>query len=283
MKVCVVGAGAIGGGVGGLLHRAGHEVTLVARGAHLEALGRGLRLCTPQGVELRSVPTSPVPLPADLQLLCVKSQDTAEALEVMPPRSRVATLQNGIENEALVEAAGHTVLPVVVFVPATHLVPGEVRLHGAPHPGYLDTGDEDLAELFRQAGFRARVRRDVMAWKRGKLLSNLGGALQLLGPELVVERYYAMVAEAEAVFEAAGLSYVPLDELVAACPIEVAEVDGKTRDGGSTWQSHVRGRPLEIEHLQGTIERLGVEVGVPTPACSALLRQLRRSRPGPRR
>lgn len=258
-----------------MLHRAGHDVTLVARGAHLEALQRdGLHLRTPEWSERLRLPAAATPVATDLVLLAVKSQDTADAIAGLTPGSRVACLQNGIENEELVEAAGHVALPVMVYVPATHLVPGEVRLHGTPDPGALDTGDEALSTLFREAGFRARTRDDVMAWKRGKHLTNLGGALQILDPKLDVERWRALVAEGAAVFDAAGLSYVPVDALLAACPMGVAPIDGMERVGGSTWQSHVTGRPLEVDHLQGTIIRIGERLGVPTPQCRRLLEEI---------
>ena len=97
MRLVVFGAGAVGGVLGGLLHEAGHEVTLIARGAHLEAIrGGGLMLeSADRRVALQVPAVSDAPsarvADADAVLLCVKSQDTAAALAALIEADRVTS------------------------------------------------------------------------------------------------------------------------------------------------------------------------------------------------
>src|ERR671916_3154577 len=108
MRALVVGAGGTGGYFGGLLARAGHDVTFIARGAHLDALRtRGLT------VESRLAGTFTLPVratddpgelgPVDLILFCVKTYDTdAAAASIRPligPETMLLSLQNGVDNE----------------------------------------------------------------------------------------------------------------------------------------------------------------------------------------
>ena len=84
MRFAVLGAGAIGGVIGGGLHRAGHDVTLIARGAAADALrADGLTLQTPDGDEVLRVPVGTVDdvRDGDVVILAVKSQDTVAALD----------------------------------------------------------------------------------------------------------------------------------------------------------------------------------------------------------
>ncbi|MBI3121789.1 MAG: 2-dehydropantoate 2-reductase, partial [candidate division NC10 bacterium] len=113
MKIAVMGSGGIGGYFGGLLAKAGEDVTFIARGAHLEAIRReGLRVrsaiegewvARPEAVaEVNGLP------PADAVLLCVKAFDTEPALTgvrpVVGPETAVLTLQNGIDNVEKIDA-----------------------------------------------------------------------------------------------------------------------------------------------------------------------------------
>src|SRR5258706_12620362 len=111
MRYVVYGAGGIGGGIGGRLAQHGRDVTLIARGAHHDAIrDHGLRLADPEGEDRVSVPVVDHPGQVDLAdgdvvILAMKSQDTEAALralaEVAPPGITVACAQNGVENERL--------------------------------------------------------------------------------------------------------------------------------------------------------------------------------------
>jgi 2-dehydropantoate 2-reductase len=136
MRVTVLGAGAVGGVVGACLVQAGHDVTLVAGGAHRDVLRRdGLRVVTPD--RTMTVRPSVVARPAELDpagsdvvLLAVKSQDTAAALHDLAAATTLDTpivcLQNGIDNERSALRLFRRVYAVAVMCPTAFVVPGQV-------------------------------------------------------------------------------------------------------------------------------------------------------------
>jgi len=195
MDFVVIGAGAIGGVVGGRLQQSGHAVSFVARGDHLRALQRsGLRLELPDATSTLDVEA--VARVEELSwdapravLLSVKSQDTEGLLDdlvrVASPDTPVFCLQNGVENERRVLRRFAGTYGVCVMCPATHLRPGVVQAHSAPIAGLFDLGrfpggaDETaalVAGALGDSGFESLVFGDIMRWKYAKLLSNLTNA-----------------------------------------------------------------------------------------------------------
>lgn len=284
-RMVVVGAGAIGASVGALLHEAGHEVQLVARGAHLEAMRNdGLRLRTPTRDRRMRVPVVDAyrPRARDVVLLCVQTQHTTEALEQVPKHVPVVSLQNGVVAPDLCASHATTAVAGMVWVPATRLEAGEVLLHGQPDPGRIDLGAwqgtyghdvaAQLAVRLRHAGFRSAAHSDIRPWIHGKLLTNLAGIVLALTGELDGSVVAAALTEGRAVLEAAGRTYLDVDELQQRAPLELGRIDGQARPGGSTWQSLARGGSLETHHLNGWIADQGRILEVPTPVNAALTR-----------
>lgn len=291
----IVGAGAIGGTVGARLVEAGHSVAFVARGDHGAAIAAdGLTLASPAGRVTLRIPVFPSVTAAgvragDVVALAVKSQDAVAVLDELAlsepggvPSSQIPVFcfQNGIDNEREASRRFAHVHGVCVRLPSTHLSPGLVIAHSAPLTGVLDIGryaggsdviDEQVAAALAASGFSARVRTDVMAWKRRKLLSNLGNALEVVCPPDDpgrAEVLRAMVDEGLACFAAAGQPVVSREDWTSPPALEVrhGEVEGHPRQGGSTWQSVARGLPsVESDYLNGEIALLGRSVGVPTP------------------
>ena len=112
MRIVVMGAGGVGGYFGAKLARAGHPITLVARGAHLEAIRRdGLRIRSAAEGEFVARPDAVADLrgrpPADAVLLCVKGFDTETAVEqlrpVVGPETPVLSLQNGVSATEVID------------------------------------------------------------------------------------------------------------------------------------------------------------------------------------
>lgn len=292
-RIVVVGAGAIGAGLGGLLAESGAEVVLVARGEHGRALAeQGLLLRTPQGARRLRLPVWPALRPDqvlgdDLVLLSVMGHHTAAVLPCLPPGHPVVSLQNGLAPRELLVAAGHPCTAAVVYVPAERRAPGEVLLAGAPVPGTVWLGGWPagarpeavrLAGMLARAGLRARAVDEVGPWVRSKLLADLGGILVALcdaPPAAVVE---ALRDEARAVFAAAGQPVASLEALVAELgPLEVVPVDGHLREGGATRHALRRGDPLETAVLHGTIIETGRRLGVATPANERVVALARRA------
>ncbi|MET7833582.1 ketopantoate reductase family protein [Micromonospora sediminicola] len=307
MRYVIIGAGAVGGTIGVLLADSGRDVTLVARGAHLDAVReRGLTLRTPERTVTGRLPAvagpDGAPLPADTVLvLTVKSQDTQAALTAWADapvegggtaaeRLPVLLAQNGVANEPAALRLFARVHPVCVWLPATHLEPGVVVANGHPHPGMLHLGrypsgaddtSRAIAADLTAAGFVAPVRDDVMRWKYGKLLVNLGNGLQaLLGRDMPESLSTRVRAEGEAALAAAGIPHTSRDEEAAERGDLVAyrPVDGEDRAGGSTWQSLARGAgSAETDHINGEIVLLGRLHGVPTPVNAAVQVAVRRA------
>lgn len=288
MKIGVMGAGAVGCYYGGMLARAGHEVVLVGRPTHVEALQqRGLRLQTAAfDVELpvRASTEAAALIDAALVLFCVKSTDTeAAGLELrdhLAPDALVLSLQNGVDNaERLQALVGVPVWPAVVYVAAEMAGPGHVKHNGrgelvigptAVHgtPGTLEAAG--LLALLGDAGVPAETGDNVAGVLWAKLVLNCAyNALSAL-----TNLPYGPLVARE------GIARV-MDDLVAEC-LAVAAADGVRIPGevpasvrriaqtmpaqfSSTAQDLRRGRRSEIDHLNGYVVRRGEATGTPTP------------------
>lgn len=299
MRYIIYGAGGIGGGIGALLTRAGREAILIARGDHLIAMReQGLLIRRASGVERIEVQTAAHPAEIafrddDLVLLTMKGQDTQAALDDLEAAAGsqipVVCAQNGVANERAAARRFGDVYAMLIVMPATFLVPGEIALHAEPLAGLLDCGrfprgtDDRIAQVcadLEAAGFSAAPDDHAMRLKYGKLLTNLRNALQALcgvreeraGPDL--QGFVARLRdEALACYDAAGIAYAPLDEINRrrTAVFTSEQVESVERGGGSTWQSFRRGLPaIETDYLNGEIVLLGVEHGIPTPANRAL-------------
>lgn len=280
MKIAVMGAGAVGCYFGGLLARAGHDVTLIGRLGHVEAIGRrGLVL--DMGGSRHTVPVAATEdaagvAGADLVLVCVKSTDTEDAARQMAghvaPACAVWSLQNGVDNaERLQAVLGREVVPVVVYVAAEMAGQGHVRHHGR---GELVVGpsgtSEELAARLAEAGIPARVSEDAVTALWTKLIVNCAyNALsaitgqaygELLPAHGIQDVMQDAVQECTAVAMRLG---VPVPADIWSTVLDV----GATMPGqrSSTAQDLARGRRSEIDHLNGYIVRKGLEFGVPTP------------------
>ena len=137
--IAVMGAGAVGCYYGGMLARAGHDVTLIARPQHVEAVQkRGLRMETKAFdayVPMQASAEASGARGAKLVLFSVKSTDTERAgaalAPYVEPGAVVLSLQNGVDNaERLAAVLGREVVPAVVYVAVEMAGPGHVRHHG---------------------------------------------------------------------------------------------------------------------------------------------------------
>lgn len=306
MRILVYGAGAIGGVLGGLLHRAGHDVVLIARGEHLAAIqSSGLRVVaaetdlaaeTDQAAETNRVDMPAIGDPGELTeppdavLLTMKTGDTAAAVDrltmTVPPDTPIVCVQNAVENERIVARTYPNAYGVCVMFPATHLTPGVVEARCAPVPGILDIGrfptgvDEQatgIAAAFGDAGFVSVPRPDIMRWKYRKLVMNLGNALDAVceRSEDTTALMREIRAEGETVLEAADIPVISTEQdaerrgdILKPRPDADQELTGS-----STWQSlHRRTGSIEATYLNGEIGMLGRVHGVPTPLNDVALR-----------
>ena len=286
MRYVIYGAGAIGGSIGARLFQAGRDVTLICRGAHLEATRRdGLVLRTPDQTVTLPIPAVGSPSEIDWRgdevvLLTMKSQDTEAALQALRSAAGdvpVVCAQNGVANERMALRVFSRVYAMLVVLPATHLVPGEVLLHSSPLGGVLDSGAypqgvdpliEEVCADIVAAGFGANPDPRVMRLKYAKLLNNLGNTVQALcGDSAAGDIIRRIRDEALITYAAAGIDSAPAEELAAKhAGMSVRPIPGGgNRAGGSTWQSLERGGSLETDYLNGEIALLGALHGVRTP------------------
>jgi 2-dehydropantoate 2-reductase len=296
MRFVIYGAGAIGGVVGARLFQHGHDVALIARGAHYEAIrDRGLRIRSP--IDDETLPIPVVDHPARLSLtrddvvfLAMKSQDTIAACEALdacaPPDLAVACFQNGVENERVVLRHFAGTYAVCVMSPTSHIDPGIVIAQSAPVSGLFDIGcyphglderAEQIAAALNASTFHSVPRPDVMRWKYTKLLMNLANSVEAtITPDPDVKDLVRRIrAEGEAVLRAAGIDFASREEDKErrGDRMHVQPVDGQMRGGGSSWQSLARGtRSIEADYLNGEIVTLGRLHGVPTPANALMQR-----------
>jgi 2-dehydropantoate 2-reductase len=311
MRYIVIGAGGVGGTIGGRLAQAGHEVVLVARGPHLDALRAqgGLRLTTPEGTSVIGVPAVSGPDEVELTgddvfLLAAKTQDAEAAMAgwawqpvkggtVAAENLPVLCAQNGVASERLALRRFRHVYGVCVWLPATHLQPGAVEAQGAPLSGLLHLGrypsgtDETIERIgadLAASRFLAPAVSDIMRWKHGKLLANLANAIEavcgLAGDGDSKELRRRVRAEGKAVLDAAGIPYASNEENARfrADQVQIVKINGNERGGGSSWQSLTRGTgSIEADYLNGEIVLLGREFGVPTPVNEVLQRLANRA------
>jgi 2-dehydropantoate 2-reductase len=291
-SIAVVGAGAVGSFFGAMLARSGHDVTLIGRAAHVQAIeNRGLLLHMEGRVEaVRVAATTDLAAvrSAELVLFCVKSSDTdAVARQIAPmlgSDAMVLSLQNGVENATTIARhVRQTVIPAVVYVATAMPEPGVVTHHGR---GDLVIGAYDAAaaqepgqqqllqrvvDLFATAAVPVEVSPDVQGELWRKLMVNCAyNAISALtqspyGPMAalasIVEVQRAVVREVVAVAQADG------QNLSLAAALEAMEGIARAMPSqfSSTAQDMARGKPTEIDHLNGFVARRGAELGIATP------------------
>ena len=285
MQVAVIGAGAVGCYYGGLLLKAGHDVTFIGRPVHVDAINaHGLLLDTQSfkgHLPARAATDTSTLAPSDLVLVCVKSADTEAAGRALAGCLRqdtsVLSLQNGVDNAPRLAAViGHAVIPVVVYVGSEMAGPGHVRHHGG---GDLAIGPSAasaaLAQTLQAAGIGVTIADDIDKTLWSKLIINCAfNALSAVagiayGPMLEVEGtrqvVISAVQEATAVARACGVA-IP-DELIDHI-LNIPTI--MPNQMSSTAQDLSRGKRSEIDFLNGHVVRKGAELGIATPTNQAL-------------
>jgi len=300
LKICVLGAGALGCAIGGVLTEAGHEVWLINRNtAQVEAMSqRGLVLRSDgldRTVRVRVVTTAagvgPASGPADLLIVLVKSFHTAEAMHsalgLLGPETVVLSLQNGLGHVDILAGivGGERVLAGKTYAGGTQLAPGYVEagtrgkrtLIGEPAGG-LSARATAIASAFSAAGLDTTVSDNIMGVAWDKLLINVAtGALSAITrltygglysvPE-VEACALAAVAEAMAVARASGVT-LSIDSPAQAWQIASAGLPYEFK--ASMLQSLEKGSVTEVDYINGAVVRQGALCGVPTPVNQTLV------------
>src|SRR6202023_3287696 len=267
MKIAVMGAGAVGCYYGGMLARAGHDVVLIGRPQHVQAVEhQGLRLETQtfdEHIRVSASTEGSVVQGAQLVLFCVKSTDTESGAAAIKPHlapdAVVLSLQNGVENaDRLCTLLPQEVIAAAVYVGVEMAGPGHVRHHGR---GELvierSKASDDVARALIAAGVPSDISDNVRGALWAKLITNC--AYNALSA--ITQLPYGRVVKGE------GVNIV-LRDLVDECAA-VAKADGVTLPGdvdaavrkiaetaagqyASTAQDLARAKRGRVDHLTGS-------------------------------
>jgi 2-dehydropantoate 2-reductase len=302
VRVLVLGTGAVGGYFGALATRGGHDVTFVARGATLDALrqnGLVVHLGT-ETLRLASVRAvrEPAEAPgADLVLVCVKSYDTVAAAAALRPAlgpdTAILSLQNGIENEAILarELGLPPLMVALTRIGVAVVAPGVIEYSGrgtivfGEPDGRVTPRAERVADAFATAGIPHQLRDDILvaaweklAWNAGfNAVSTLTRATvaELLEQPAARDLVVAAMEEVDAVAEALG---IPVRRRRTPAVLEDSRT-GLPDFRTSMLQDLLRGRRLEHDALNGAVVRAARRAGVAAPVNRALLALLARLDP----
>ena len=287
MRVAVMGAGSVGGYLGGMLSRGGHDVALIARGTHLAAIRkRGLRVVR-DGEEFTvncAATDDPAEIgPVELVLLTVKTYQNAAAVPAMSPMvgpdTTVVCLQNGIDSYQAPAAAfgAGQVLPGAVYIEVGLPSPGVVRQAGDVVRvvfGELDGSESARGQAVRDAlntsGVPAELSGDIRAglWTKFLFIATMAGVTAMARQTLAElmprpewrEVVVGCLKEVEAAGRASGVNF-PSD----VHETTLAYIETNLPDLQASMHTDVvAGRPLELEALNGAVVRAGRASGVPT-------------------
>jgi len=309
MRIAILGAGGVGGYYGGALARAGHEVSMLARGAHLDALrAGGLEVRTPEGTYTVGVEAAGDPEAMGAVELAVVAVKTYSLPEIVPAArllaergAAVLPLLNGVDAaDRLVEGGvpGAQVLGGLAEISAARVGPGVVerrspfqRIVVGEREGGISEGAEGagraerIAAVFRESGVEARVSADITLdlWRKLAFISSMAAACGLarspIGPvrraplgRLLIERAVREVGE---VARARGVALTGDDEAKI-----LAFADGLPDPMKPSLLLDLEsGGPTEIGDLSGAVSRLGRLAGVDTPVHDVATAALSVARP----
>ena len=297
MKIAILGSGAVGGYYGARLARAGHDVTFIARGAHLDAIRQdGLQIRSPAlGDFTVHAPaesdTTAVGI-VDVVMLAVKTYDNDSALPAIPPllgpATSVLTLQNGVDSALeLARAVGaDRVIGGTTYVATAVASPGVIEQTGTHRrivlgevSGALPRLTERvrlLAQALTGADVQAEAVEDgrVPIWEKFIFLAptaGFTGAARLhIGPlrsdPFIREQYFSACREIERIARAEG---VPVAQNM------MEKIAGYVDGIPATMRSSLlidlsQGKRIEVETLLGSVVRRAQRVGVPTPVNATL-------------
>jgi 2-dehydropantoate 2-reductase len=297
MKIAILGSGAVGGYYGAKLAQAGHDVTFIARGAHLEAIRRdGLSIKSPALGDFvatgRAEEDTRRVGPVDLVIVGVKAYDNPTALPMITPMlgetTSVLTLQNGVDsiNEVAAIAGEERVIGGTTYIATALSAPGVIEQTGThrrivfgevfgelPRMSPRVTAIHDAltaADIQSEAVGDGRV----PIWEKFIFLVSLAGftgATRLpIGPvwadQFIRQQFLAGCREIEAVARAEGVP-VAADRILQ---IEeyVGSIPGTMRS--SLLIDLAQGKRIEVEALHGSVVRRAAARGVPVPIMSTL-------------
>ena len=299
MKFLIAGTGGVGGYYGGRLLAAGHDVWFLARGANLEGLrSKGLTVHSDFGdiafESLNAVDAGTDAGPVDVVVFCVKVYDNETAADAVGaaagPGTAIVSLQNGVENEAFLSGRfpEAEIIAAISRIEAWIEEPGVVRQRGpqtnltmgAPNGGPSKRAEE-LAAAFSSAEVPCETSEDMptVLWFKLLGICGFGGVSaycrctlgEILADNDLRELITGCWHECGEVARARGLG-LPEDAVTAMLSYGENVLNPEFKS--SMCRDVERGKPLEVEWLNGAVVRFGKEAGIPTPANQRVLDEL---------
>jgi 2-dehydropantoate 2-reductase len=289
MRFVVMGTGGIGGFFGAALARAGEDVWFVSRGKHLEAMQHsGLRISSTLGnftIPPGQIVHSPSRIShADVVLFCVKSYDTEAAAQQLSPlidsHALVISLQNGVDN--VEKIAG--VLPRchtyggAAYISSRITAPGHItetggfqRIIFGPVAGEASALAREVHDSLLRAGIKSQltgdIRRDL--WQKLVFIASMGSLTalsrlthgEIIGNPGTRALMFDAMREARSVAFKLGIEIEQIDETRVLEGLKRFSDDTRS----SMYYDLISEKPMEVEALNGTVVRLGDQLGVPTP------------------
>jgi 2-dehydropantoate 2-reductase len=299
MRIAIFGTGGVGGYFGGRLAQAGEDVTFIARGEHLRALREhGLRVDSIKGdfvIQPAQATDDPAEVgPVDAVVVAVKAWDVPEAAQRMRlmvgPDTFVVPLENGVEApDQLAAVLGvERVLGGLCRLISAIVAPGHIR-HSGSEPsiafGEFDRSSSERVERLRQAfakaqGVKVEVPPDIQValWDKFLFIASISGVGAVTrAPADIMRSIPATrrlleqaMREVLALAQARGVQLT--EEAVAR---NMGFIDSLPVGGTASMQRDIiAGRPSELEYQNGTIVRMGQQLGIPTPVHAYLYASL---------
>lgn len=289
MKIAVMGAGGLGGYLGGWLAHTGQDVVFLARGERLRVLRERdlhVRMKDQDFVVAPVVATdNPAAVgPVDLVLFCVKTYDVVEAATRIAPligaQTAVLPVQNGVSHIKHLQSAvgAEAVLGGMTLIGAHSTAPGIVESMGTSNRlefgeigGGISVRCAAIEAVFRQAGIEAQAVPNIEERLWWKFVAICGAGLfavlrapksQVWATPEVRDMVRQAIAEAVAVAHATG---IPLGDALPDTVVTMIGSNFPPHYKPSMLVDLEEGRRLELEAWNGALSRLGKEVGVPTP------------------
>jgi 2-dehydropantoate 2-reductase len=303
MRIAVMGAGAVGGYFGGLLANQGEDVTLIARGAHGDAIAaNGLQVDSHWGNFNVKVPVTDDPSTVgevDLILHCIKLYSNADAFPTMKPmvgdNTIILTIQNGATSGSIIgEAFGDKhVIQAATYIETGIAGPGHIHQSGAT--AMIEFGEADgsqtprtdaIRKLFDREGMQVEVSSNIVdtLWTKMVSVGSIGSVMaasRATFPEILASPHgehtvRVTMEEIVAVGQSQGVNFPPR---CVESKMEDAIAEAEETQASLQYDLD-SGRPLELDDILGAVVKIGRDAGIPVPSSAALVTVLDKFKQG---